>query len=199
MYLYAFLFLYSLVQQIINLSVTELSWIQKWWYQFFSALVVIYIGIKGYFTDTSILHGLSFDPGNTAYEPLKRKSNSEKESIFLDQEQLKGQKEHILEFMEREKPYLDPELNLKDLSEKLSMSRAQLSEIVNSGFNKNFNDFINQYRVENVKSMLAANKQQQLSLLGIAYESGFNSKATFNRVFKKLTNSSPSEYLKANS
>lgn len=199
LYLYAFLFLYSLMQQMINLSVTELSWIQKWWYQLFSALVVIYIGIKGYFTDTTILQGVSFDPRNSAYESFTKKSKSIKKSNSLDQEQLRSQQKQILEFIEREKPYLDPELNLKDLAEKLSMSRAQLSEIVNSSFNKNFNDFINEYRVENVKSMLAANKQQQLSLLGIAYESGFNSKATFNRVFRKLTHSSPTEYLKNNS
>ena len=53
------------------------------------------------------------------------------------------------------------------------------------------------YRIEAFKKMIAAEKHEQLSLLGIAYECGFNSKATFNRVFKKLTQTSPTEFLKA--
>ncbi len=101
--------------------------------------------------------------------------------------------------MEDQKVYLNPELNLSDLAEQANMSRAQLSEIINSGFNKNFNDFVNMYRVDAFKAMIKANKHKQLSLLGIAQDCGFNSKATFNRVFKKLTNHSPTEYLKSSS
>lgn len=98
--------------------------------------------------------------------------------------------------MESERPYLNPELNLADLAEMASMSRAQLSEAINAGFGKNFNDFVNQYRIDAFKTMLSQNRQSQLSLLGIAFECGFNSKATFNRVFKKMTDLSPSDYLK---
>ena len=92
--------------------------------------------------------------------------------------------------------YLNPELNLSDLAKMAGMTRGQLSEIVNAGYGKNFNDFVNEYRVEAFKSMLKEDKHKQLSLLGISQECGFNSKATFNRVFKKLTNVSPTEYLK---
>ena len=99
--------------------------------------------------------------------------------------------------MEDNRVYLNPELNLSDLAQQANMSRGQLSEIINSGFNKNFNDFVNMYRVNAFKSMIKENKHKQLSLLGIAQECGFNSKATFNRVFKKLTNHSPTEYLKS--
>ena len=98
--------------------------------------------------------------------------------------------------METDKPYLNPDLNLSDLAKQANMTRAQLSEIINSGFNKNFNDFVNEYRVETFKTKLQEGKQAQLSLLGIALECGFNSKATFNRVFKKLTDHSPTQYLK---
>jgi AraC-like DNA-binding protein len=75
------------------------------------------------------------------------------------------------------------------------MTRAQLSEIINTEFKKNFNDFVNGYRVKAFKTMLKNGKHKQLSLLGVAFECGFNSKATFNRVFKKLTNLSPTQYL----
>ncbi|MEX0291269.1 MAG: helix-turn-helix domain-containing protein, partial [Flavobacteriaceae bacterium] len=60
-----------------------------------------------------------------------------------------------------------------------------------------FNDFVNEYRVQAVKDMLHSGKQQKLSLLGIAHECGFNSKATFNRAFRKLSGTSPSEFLKS--
>ena len=104
----------------------------------------------------------------------------------------------VRDLMETDKAYLNPELNLSDLAKMANMSRGQLSEIVNTAFNKNFNDFVNGYRVEAFKDMLKENKHQQLSLLGIAQECGFNSKATFNRVFKKLTDLSPTEFLKNN-
>ena len=102
----------------------------------------------------------------------------------------------VKHLMENEKVYLNPELNLSDLAKMAHMSRGQLSEIINTAFEKNFNDFVNGYRVEAFKMMLQEDKHKQLSLLGIAQECGFNSKATFNRVFKKLTNLSPTEYLK---
>ena len=102
----------------------------------------------------------------------------------------------VQKYMEEQKPYLNPDLNLADLAESLNMTRAQLSDVINSGFSKNFNDFVNHYRISAFKNALEQGKQEQLSLLGIAYECGFNSKATFNRVFKKLEKSSPSQYLR---
>ena len=107
------------------------------------------------------------------------------------------QKAIVRALMEEQKAYLDPELNLSDLARIANMSRGQLSEIINRGFGKNFNDFVNEYRVAAFKEMLEEEKHKQLSLLGIAQECGFNSKATFNRVFKKLTDHSPTEYLKS--
>lgn len=196
LFIYSFLFLYSTIQQLIELTVFELSWIQRWWYQFFSALAVIYIGVKGYFTDTGTLNGLEFDLDQKILsKKLKVDDNQVLASLEKNQE-LEPDKNKLLAYMKEERPYLNPDLNLKDLASNLNITRAQLSDIINSGFHQNFNDFINGYRIETFKEMLKANKQEQLSLLGIAYECGFNSKATFNRVFKKLTSLSPTEYLK---
>ncbi|MDJ0645756.1 MAG: helix-turn-helix domain-containing protein [Flavobacteriaceae bacterium] len=189
LFLYSFIFVYGLFQIFINEVVTELSWIQKWWLQFFSALIVLYVGIKGYFTDTVKLTALNFESDDTlATLKIEKSSNVP--------ERLRSKKEELQEYFEREKPYLNPDLNLVELAKKLNMNRAELSEVINLGFGQNFNDFVNQYRVEAVKQMFSENKQKELSLLGIAFDCGFNSKATFNRVFKKLTSSSPSEYLK---
>jgi AraC-like DNA-binding protein len=190
---FSFLFLYSTIQGLIGILITDLSYAQRWWLMFFTGLAIIYIGIKGYFTNTTKLKKLDF-----SFSPhlISIPEGEEKQDLkVISQEDIN----HIKRLMEIEKAYLNPELNLSDLAKQANMSRAQLSEIINSGFHKNFNDFVNMYRVEAIKSMLKEDKQKQLSLLGIAYECGFNSKATFNRVFKKLTNNSPSEYLQSQS
>ncbi len=203
LYIYSFLFIYEIMQTVINLSITELSWKQKWWEQFFSALAIIYIGIKGYFTDTIKLTKLNYGNSSAIFHNSTLQSeiaNPKKDNeTKIKSPDIVIKKEQLETFIENKKPYLDPDLNLVEFSKKLNMTRAELSEVINEGFALNFNDFINQYRVDAVKQMLTDGKHQQLSLLGIAYECGFNSKATFNRVFKKMTQTSPTEYLKSTS
>ncbi|MEM9076015.1 MAG: helix-turn-helix domain-containing protein [Bacteroidota bacterium] len=190
LYVYTFLFAYDVVETIISSFFMELWYTQKWWLVFISGIAITYVGIKGYFTDTTKLKKLSFSftPNKISVPEFQ---NGQKKKISKDAV------EQIKLLMESEKPYLDPELNLIDLAKRANMSRSQLSETINLGFKKNFNDFVNMYRIEAFKKMIEAEKHQQLSLLGIAYECGFNSKATFNRVFKKLTQTSPTEFLKA--
>lgn len=187
--LFTLLFLYDTIQTIIGAFFTDLNYEQRWWLNLCAAITTLYVGIKGYFTDTTKLKKLnfSFSPSQDAI-PEVSKHRGNKTIPDSDMAIVKS-------LMEHDKAYLNPDLNLADLAKQAQMSRGQLSEIINSGFNKNFNDFVNMYRVEAFKSMLKANKHEQLSLLGIAYECGFNSKATFNRVFKKLTRYSPSQYL----
>ncbi|MEN6455251.1 MAG: AraC family transcriptional regulator [Prolixibacteraceae bacterium] len=97
-------------------------------------------------------------------------------------------------FMAAEKPYLDANISLPELAGKLQVPSHQLSRIINERFGVNFFDFINQYRIEEVKSRIANPAYENLSLLGIAFDSGFNTKSAFNRVFKKMTGFTPSEY-----
>ncbi|MCE4566204.1 helix-turn-helix transcriptional regulator [Maribellus sp. CM-23] len=97
-------------------------------------------------------------------------------------------------FMASEKPHLDPNLSLPELAGKLEIPSHQLSRVINEQFGINFFEFINQYRIEEVKARIGNPAFDQLSLLGIAFESGFNTKSAFNRVFKKLTGITPSEY-----
>ncbi len=100
----------------------------------------------------------------------------------------------LLHIMETDKLYLNSELNLRDLAERLSISTHNLSEVLNTGLNKSFYDFVNHYRVEEVKRRLADKESQKYSLLAIAYDSGFNSKSSFNTVFKKYNGTTPSLY-----
>lgn len=100
----------------------------------------------------------------------------------------------FLNEMVKEKYYLDPLLSLKRLSEQMGRSEKEISSILNHSLNKNFYSFINEYRVEEVKQKLANKKNDHLKIISLAYDSGFNSKATFHRIFKQFTGLSPREY-----
>ncbi|QNL51653.1 ABC transporter permease [Olivibacter sp. SDN3] len=90
--------------------------------------------------------------------------------------------------------YKDPELSLNSLAEKLQLGPHELSRIINTVLKKSFNDFINEYRVAYVIQKMQDPAYDHITLLGIAFESGFNSKTTFNRAFKQLTGESPAAY-----
>lgn len=90
--------------------------------------------------------------------------------------------------------YEDAELTLSSLAIKLGLHPHELSRIINTGLDKNFSDFINEFRVREVSRKMRDPAYDHLNLLGIAYESGFNSKTTFNRVFREITGKTPVEY-----
>ncbi|MBS1527847.1 MAG: ABC transporter permease [Bacteroidetes bacterium] len=96
--------------------------------------------------------------------------------------------------METDRYYQDPELSLALLAGKLELPARELSQIINTALNKSFNDFINEYRIRYVISKMHDPEYKHITLLGIAYESGFNSKATFNRTFKQTTGKTPLAY-----
>jgi AraC-like DNA-binding protein len=98
--------------------------------------------------------------------------------------------------LEEEKLFLDPSLSLKELAEKLDLHPNRLSYLINEYLEKNFNEFINQYRLENFKIIALNPDNQHLTLLGLAYESGFNSKSVFNSFFKKMEGKTPRKWLK---
>lgn len=108
-------------------------------------------------------------------------------------------KDKLLRHMETEKPFLDMDLNLDILSKELSIRTRYLSEVINIYFQKNFFDFINDYRIEECKRLFNDSKYDKRNILEIAYESGFNTKATFNSAFKKCTGVTPLQYRKNNS
>ncbi|MCF8231355.1 MAG: AraC family transcriptional regulator [Bacteroidales bacterium] len=102
----------------------------------------------------------------------------------------------LLEYMKDQKPFLDPELNLARLSDQLDVTPEYLSKILNTHLNRSFFYFVNRYRTDEFKQRCREDRSGKLTLMGMAYECGFNSKATFNRVFKNLTGVTPGEYVK---
>ncbi len=102
----------------------------------------------------------------------------------------------LLKMVQEEKLYQNAELNMTLLAEKTGLSNGYLSQIINQKEGKNFFDFINYYRVEEVKQKLNDAAFDHYSILGIALEAGFKSKSTFNAVFKKFTGQTPSKFRK---
>ncbi|MDN3583967.1 ABC transporter permease [Mucilaginibacter flavus] len=90
--------------------------------------------------------------------------------------------------------YRDAELNLASLAEKLGLHTHEVSRIINTVFKKSFNDFINEYRVREIALKMQDSSYDHITLLGMAYESGFNSQSSFHRIFKQFTGKTPLEY-----
>ena len=116
----------------------------------------------------------------------------------LSEEKINEIASSLLIIMQNDKPYLKSNLSLSDLALLNGVSAHNLSEVINTKLNKSFYDFINQYRVDEVKKMLNDVKYENYSLLSIGFEAGFNSKTSFNTIFKKFTGTTPSEYKRTN-
>jgi AraC-like DNA-binding protein len=114
----------------------------------------------------------------------------------LSQSQIENLSIHLSTLMEKEKMYLDNDLNLPTLAEKLGIGIHEASFLINETAGDNFYNYINKYRVEEAKRLLASSKMEQLNILGIAFASGFNSKTTFNTTFKRIVGISPSQFSK---
>ncbi|WP_170827274.1 helix-turn-helix domain-containing protein [Arcticibacter eurypsychrophilus] len=117
----------------------------------------------------------------------------------LEEEQVQAIKNRIQNFMSSTEIYLDTGLSLPALAHATGYAVHDLSFVINRGFNENFYQFINSYRLEKAKILLRSADCQHLNIAGIAFACGFNSKTVFNTAFKKLTGLTPSEYKKAGS
>jgi len=122
--------------------------------------------------------------GPKAFDPKTHKENKEKIAALES-------------LMETEKPYLDPELGLNGLAEKLDITPNHLSMLLNDHIGKNFYDYVNQYRVAIVKKRLVDPMYANRTISSIGGDCGFNSKSAFNRIFKNSTGKTPSEYRKS--
>ncbi len=128
--------------------------------------------------------------------------NEEEETTrkkLISDHEFEALKQRLTVLMETQKPYLDGDLNLLKLSDMVQVNAHQLSYLLNNGFHENFFYFVNKYRVQHARKMLTDDSSQKLSILGIAFESGFNSKTAFNTIFKKMTDMTPSEFKKQHS
>ena len=168
----------------------------KYWYYLCFAILLMYISIAGYSNTmkTSPKLGaklrLEFDSEESKDEP--------KATNGLDSSIIDAWKDKIIKLFEVDKMHMDPNLTLTDLAEQLDTNRNIISKVINQEFKMNLNDFVNVKRVETVIEKLSAGEHVNSTLLGIALDSGFNSKATFNRAFKKHTGVTPKQFIVKN-
>ncbi len=113
----------------------------------------------------------------------------------LKQDELERYFSQLLSILETEKLYLDPDLSLQTLARHMQISSKDLSQVINQRSGKNFFDFINSYRCEEAKNLMRTS-DPKVTILEILYEAGFNSKSSFNKEFKKLSGTTPTEYRK---
>lgn len=104
----------------------------------------------------------------------------------------------MIELLEKEKPHLNCEISLVQLANSLFIKPHILSYVINEGFNENFNQLINRYRIEEAKKLIIDPTMNRLSISGIGYEVGFNSKSVFNHTFKKNTGLTPIQFKSEN-
>lgn len=124
-------------------------------------------------------------------------SSSKYKKSGLTEESAKQIEKQLIALMEKEAPYRDADLTLSRLAHLLSITPHNLSEVINSTQQKNFYDFVNGYRITQVKQDLADPAKHHLKILSIAFDAGFNSKASFNTLFKEHSGTTPSEYRKS--
>lgn len=126
-----------------------------------------------------------------------RKSSETKSSLAtIDKNRLQELANKLEEYMKKDKPYLNPELNINTLAGALDVPEKTISQTINHIIGSNFSDYINSYRIEYARLKLEQDSESSLSIKEIMYDVGFNSRSVFNSAFKKKTGLTPSEYQK---
>ncbi|MBK8111923.1 MAG: helix-turn-helix transcriptional regulator [Saprospiraceae bacterium] len=183
---------FRLIWHLIDLMLGDLPFEQDWWWHLFTVGIIVYVAIRAYYQHAEIR--LQYHPQDESTLPVDpiTSQNPSNPSANPEWTILKSQ---ILVLFEQDKIFLDPNLSLGDLALRLKTNTSVLSAAINQSFYKNFNDFVNQYRIDEFLRNIKDPQNSHLTLLAVALDSGFNSKSTFNRAFKKMMGTSPREFL----
>ncbi len=119
------------------------------------------------------------------------------EENTISEEIMSAESKQLIALMENDKLYKEPDLSLSDVAKAIGIPQRNLSQLIKQHTNKNFNQFVNYYRVEEAKRLLKDPDYDNLNMLGIAFEAGFSSKATFYSVFKQFAKKTPNAYKQA--
>ena len=159
-----------------------LDWVD--WYPVYVplAILIYWLGIKGYSMSQREF-------------PAKKETAGQ---TLLTAAELELATASLKKAMETDKLYLNPTLTVSLVAEHTGMAPKHLSAILNQHLNKSFNEFVNGYRIQEIKRRLGQPESKDLTIAGLAYECGFNSQPTFQRAFKAVTGLSPREYLSKN-
>jgi AraC-like DNA-binding protein len=180
-----------LIFNIIAIFNNGTTYVFDWYAYLCLGIAVYYLSIGGYFTNQRQLNQLHFSSVAEKQEPVTDTESVKEKPVPVNDASL----QNLLRYMQQHKPHLDEALNLQQLALQIKMPAQELSKLINNGTNQNFNDFINEYRVKELIEKLKAGAHHTQTFLGIAYDCGFNSKATFNRAFKKQTGQTPKDWV----
>ncbi len=193
----------------INLSwllVIILAFTSMWLVDFVAFLIYIFFnnygGVSIYLIFSSVTINLLFANymvykglhQDNAFDGIKTPQKYSGSKINTEKSKLLVQK--LKSFMLDKKPYLNPNLTIKDLSEEFQIHHKFLSQIINSELEKNFFDFVNYYRIMEAIELMEDKSNEKMTILEILYNVGFNSKSAFNSAFKKNIGKTPSEFKK---
>ncbi|MFT3822963.1 MAG: helix-turn-helix domain-containing protein [Chitinophagaceae bacterium] len=155
------------------------------WYPLYLPMVVMiyWLGIGGYIM---------------SYQQIQAEKKANGPASVLSAAVIQTTSDALQKAMEQDQLYLNPELDLSVLSQHTGIAPKTISAVLNQHLHKSFNEFVNGYRVQESRKRLLQPNSKQLTIAAIAYESGFNSLATFQRAFKTITGTSPSEFLAQN-
>ncbi|WP_103072376.1 helix-turn-helix domain-containing protein [Aquimarina sediminis] len=128
----------------------------------------------------------------------EKETNSKYQNINITNQEFRHYQNEIIQIMTSEKPFLNPSFTLDKLSKQISLPTYLTSHIINKGFNTNFSDFINSYRINEAVSKLTSSSYSHIKISQIAYDCGFNTLSSFNNSFKKIKETTPSQYRKMN-
>ncbi|MEM9896239.1 MAG: helix-turn-helix domain-containing protein, partial [Bacteroidota bacterium] len=165
----------------------NLEFYQDWWWNLALVAVSTYVGLAGYTQKQPSSISFESDEVRLLESSIKNKSNEE-----IERSELANKLEGL---MTNQRLFLQSELSLLELSRHLHTNPVQLSATINKLFKKNFNDFVNTYRINEFIRLFEEDHQRRFTLLSLALDAGFASKATFNRAFKKIKGVSPREFL----
>ncbi|OBX22163.1 hypothetical protein A9996_17300 [Gelidibacter algens] len=165
---------------------------------FMFVILYVYLGYKGIFQSRILLPEFLNEVTleNHVISNDKQIKNQEhgRQLDGLSQDEIEELKIKLDNLLNKKKLFLNDSLSLTDLADAIGIGNKKLSELLNQHLNISFYNLINDYRIEEVKHRMNSEENDKLTLLGIAFESGFQSKASFNRVFKSKTGMSPSMY-----
>lgn len=190
----------------------DLRYLETWWFYLAFALAFYYIAISGYansvtaklrFTQeifsSAPAHLLQYSLNHDEVEEIEDVEVIDMEHVPATEDPLteaeSNWKQKITALLVDEKIYEEAELTLPEMAKMIGINTAALSRLINRLFKMNFNDMINFYRIQGFTEKIHSGEHKRKTLLSLAFDCGFNSKATFNRAFKKVTGQSPKDYL----
>ncbi|OJJ22504.1 hypothetical protein BKI52_07435 [marine bacterium AO1-C] len=191
--------------------IVHLPWWQTWWFRLsiigLSGLAILgayYLSKHNRVVRQNLPKKSANGPSTTNITQDKPRLNDENLTLLASRKEMPESKEEersllnqkLHEVVVGQKLYKEEDISLAKLAKKMQISERRLSELFNRELHTNFYDYINRCRVNAFKEQLKRSDTQHLKLIAIAYESGFHSKATFNRIFKKYTGLTPSQYKK---